>query len=295
MNESNFISSIERARSDLQTDAQISVALSQATWMWNLSDWINVSLGHWSALAVAPVVAAAAGQPWSVPYSVLCFESSSTADGRTTKTEDTSENSGLCLRDPATLLLTDLTADGRPSLWCHLHRGDRLATRCTPVTLNLHLRRWECKRNKHWSEHLVWIIVFVLTYRVDLHVGSDTAVWEDLRELRDDAEGVRLWLKRSRTSFRLEVLSWDSEPESWDCCDGMRACELQYNTDSPQLPGTASPSLPSSQVGILLYRAPCVAPLSPQHSCRAKTELVTHPLYMMDYYGLCASEESVKS
>lgn len=50
---------------------------------------------------------------------------------------------------PATLVLTDLTADGRPSLWCHLHSGDRLATRCTPVTLNLHLRRWEYKRNKH--------------------------------------------------------------------------------------------------------------------------------------------------
>ena len=48
-------------------------------------------------------------------------------------------------------------------------------------------------------------------------LGSDTAVCEDLRELRDDADGVRLWLKRSRASFRLEVSSWDSEPESWDC------------------------------------------------------------------------------
>lgn len=38
-------------------------------------------------------------------------------------------------------------------------------------------------------------------------------------DLRDEAEGVRLWLKRSRASFRLDVLSWDSEPESWDCCE----------------------------------------------------------------------------
>lgn len=37
--------------------------------------------------------------------------------------------------------------------------------------------------------------------------GSDTAVCEDLRELRDDADGVRLWLKRSSASFRLAVLS----------------------------------------------------------------------------------------
>lgn len=147
---------------------------------------------------------------------------------------------------------------------------------------------WDAENTKG-TNVFNWIIVFVLTYCVDLHVGSDTAVWEDLRELRDDAEGVRLWLKRSRTSFRLEVLSWDSEPESWDCCDGMRTCELQYNTDSPQHPGTVSPSLPSSQVGILLYRALCVALLSPQHNWRVKMGNKlrnTHPLYMMDYYGL---------
>lgn len=44
-----------------------------------------------------------------------------------------------------------------------------------------------------------------------LQAGSEMAVWEDLRELRDETEGVRLWLKRSRGSF-----SWDSESESWD-------------------------------------------------------------------------------
>lgn len=51
-----------------------------------------------------------------------------------------------------------------------------------------------------------------------LQAGSDTAVWEDLRELRDEADGVRLWSNRSKASFKLKVLSWDSEPESWDCC-----------------------------------------------------------------------------
>lgn len=58
--------------------------------------------------------------------------------------------------------------------------------------------------------------------RLHSQAGSDTAVCEDLRELRDEAEGVRLWLKRSSASFRLAVLSCDSEPESCDCCKGRR-------------------------------------------------------------------------
>lgn len=58
-----------------------------------------------------------------------------------------SGNSLLWLKDPATLVLTDLAADGWPSLWGHLHGGDRLATWCTPVTLNLHLWSWEGQRN----------------------------------------------------------------------------------------------------------------------------------------------------
>lgn len=57
---------------------------------------------------------------------------------------------------------------------------------------------------------------------------------EDLRELRDEAEGVRLWLKRSRASFRLEVLSWDSEPESWDCCEVMeKVSVVSVSSGSP--------------------------------------------------------------
>ena len=40
---------------------------------------------------------------------------------------------------------------------------------------------------------------------------SEMAVWEDLRELREEEEGVRLRLKRSSASFRLEVFSCDSE------------------------------------------------------------------------------------
>lgn len=38
---------------------------------------------------------------------------------------------------------------------------------------------------------------------------------EDLRELREEVEGVRLWSNRSRASFRLDVFSCDSDPESW--------------------------------------------------------------------------------
>ena len=47
-----------------------------------------------------------------------------------------------------------------------------------------------------------------------LQVLSDMCE-EDLRELREEEEAVRLWSKRSSTSFRLEVFSCDSEPESW--------------------------------------------------------------------------------
>ena len=41
-----------------------------------------------------------------------------------------------------------------------------------------------------------------------LQPGSDTAVWEeDLRELCEEAEGVRLRSKRSSASFRPHVFS----------------------------------------------------------------------------------------
>lgn len=78
-----------------------------------------------------------------------------------------SENSVLWLKSPVTIVLTDLTADGWPSLWCHLYGGDRLSTRCTPVTLNLHLRRWEGKRDVV-SNHVKMKVLFctdLLTYR----------------------------------------------------------------------------------------------------------------------------------
>lgn len=67
----------------------------------------------------------------------------------------------------STLVLTDLTADGWPSLWRHLHGGDRLAAWCTPVTLNLHLWRWEGQRravNNH-AELKPWFCTDLLTYR----------------------------------------------------------------------------------------------------------------------------------
>lgn len=37
---------------------------------------------------------------------------------------------------------------------------------------------------------------------------------EDLRELREDVEGVRLRSNRSSASLRLDVFSCDSDPES---------------------------------------------------------------------------------
>lgn len=47
-----------------------------------------------------------------------------------------------------------------------------------------------------------------------MQVLSET--WDDdFLELRDDVEGVRLWSNRSRASFKLDVFSCDSEPESW--------------------------------------------------------------------------------
>ncbi len=42
---------------------------------------------------------------------------------------------------------------------------------------------------------------------------SETAVCEDLQELLEEVEGVRLLLKRSKTSFSLEEFNCDSEPE----------------------------------------------------------------------------------
>lgn len=45
---------------------------------------------------------------------------------------------------------------------------------------------------------------------VEVQVLSET--WEeDLRELREEVEGVRLWSKRSKASLRLDVFSSDSE------------------------------------------------------------------------------------
>lgn len=48
-----------------------------------------------------------------------------------------------------------------------------------------------------------------------LHVQvlSEIAVCEDLWELRDEVDGVRLLLKRSSTSFREDVFNCDSELE----------------------------------------------------------------------------------
>lgn len=48
---------------------------------------------------------------------------------------------------------------------------------------------------------------------LQVHVLSET--WEeDLRELLEEVEGVRLWSNLSRASLRLDVFSCDSEPES---------------------------------------------------------------------------------
>lgn len=74
----------------------------------------------------------------------------------------------------AQLAQTDLAADGRPSLRRHLHGGDRLAARCAPVPLNLHLRRWEGQRyavNSH-AKATPWLP----RSSADSQVGSDTAV-----------------------------------------------------------------------------------------------------------------------
>lgn len=51
---------------------------------------------------------------------------------------------------------------------------------------------------------------------LQVQVLSET--WEeDLRELLEEVEGVRLWSNLSRASLRLDVFSCDSEPESWLC------------------------------------------------------------------------------
>lgn len=51
--------------------------------------------------------------------------------------------------------------------------------------------------------------------RLQVQVLSDMAVCEDLRELCEEVDGVRLRSKRSSTSFRLELFNCDSE--SWVC------------------------------------------------------------------------------
>lgn len=121
-----------------------------------------------------------------------------------------------------------------------------------------------------------------------LQAGSDTAVCEDLRELRDEAEGVRLRLKRSRASFRLDVLSWDSDPESWDCCEGAREKRLwsvsapclhrnqSSHSHRPRIQADVSPCLLLSLVVILQCRVPCAVLLLLQHNCRAQTGIKTN-------------------
>ncbi len=52
-----------------------------------------------------------------------------------------------------------------------------------------------------------------MSVSLQVQVLSETCD-EDLRELPDVVEGVRLWSNRSRASLRLDVFSWDSEPES---------------------------------------------------------------------------------
>lgn len=48
---------------------------------------------------------------------------------------------------------------------------------------------------------------------LQVQVLSET--WEeDLRELLEEVEGVRLWSNLSRASLRLDVFSCDSDPES---------------------------------------------------------------------------------
>lgn len=61
----------------------------------------------------------------------------------------------------------------------------------------------------------VYVTLLVqLWVSLQVQVLSDTCD-EDLRELREEVEGVLLWSNRSSASFRLDVLSCDSEPESW--------------------------------------------------------------------------------
>lgn len=130
--------------------------------------------------------------------------------------------------------------------------------------------------------------------RLHSHAGSDKAVCEDLRELRDEAEGVRLWLKRSSASFRLAVLSWDSEPESCECCKGDRE-ELWQSATSPlgiscanrTESGTKdSPCLLWFQGATLLCPVLAAAPLLLRHNCEAKTQTVN--LDVCDMVGLSA-------
>lgn len=139
-----------------------------------------------------------------------------------------------------------------------------------------------------------WVFEWTAVCYWCLQAGSDTAVCDDLRELRDETEGVRLWSKRSKTSFRLEVLSWDSEPESWDCGDmrytvtivkiSVRKLVLCYfkkepltkNTKNKTCQTKVSPCLLWSQVAILQFQVLYAVLLLPQHNYRAKTVKKIH-------------------
>lgn len=100
-----------------------------------------------------------------------------------------------------------------------------LACSCRPAASSVTLRGG---KHRHGAQFKAAAVSHdeITRCRCCLQAGSDTAVCEDLRELREEAEGVRLWLKRSRASFRLDVFSWDSEPESWDCCERQNLCQI---------------------------------------------------------------------
>lgn len=66
------------------------------------------------------------------------------------------------------------------------------------------------KPGKHIRRAHVWLSFFSC---LQVQVLSETAVCEDLQELLEEVEGVRLLLKRSRTSFSLEEFNCDSEQE----------------------------------------------------------------------------------
>lgn len=210
---------------------------------------MNILLGRWSGLVVAVeaavvVVAVSAVKPWMKPCSVLRFGSSWTADG-----DNTNRNPFISEQIPHDLVHNDsvnvyLTGFSFYSWQTWLLIDD---LRCNVISMaetdwwpGVLLSPWsficdaEGKSNmmfrKNKTDHFIWNSVCqwdpLLGCDISweqavvcwgcLQAWSDTAVCEDLRELRGEAEGVWLWLKRSRASFRLEVLSCDSDPESWD-------------------------------------------------------------------------------